>query len=193
MKYDTRQLFFQNYIYLVDNSKNWLKADYLIDHKPETIDIDDNVIKAFQLVNKLELGDTRDCYNIVKYFIDNARKISNSALKDIVLYGMFNYAFIVLANECLYNKLSENDDLAMTASKAFNVVSYLDNKTYRSNIMQILYKLEQAKENNSSYTSNYILANYYMVVRPFRKKYPVLLNEIRKAYDSDAPSFILDD
>ena len=106
---------------------------------------------------------------------------------------MFNYAFIVLANECLYNKLSENDDLAMTASKAFNVVSYLDNKTYRSNIMQILYKLEQAKENNSSYTSNYILANYYMVVRPFRKKYPVLLNEIRKAYDSDAPSFILDD
>lgn len=188
--YNHTQLFFQKYIYLIDNEKNWSKAEYLVDNLDWRIDADEAVIKALKLRNKLELSKTNECLELVEYFIGIADKITNEELKDIVLCNLFDYGFRLLANEYLYNKLDNKDSLAMTAAKALNVVSTLNTKTYRSHIIQIFNKLQKAKEAGTSYTSNYILANYYMVMNPFRKKYVVLVNEIRRVTEHDAHSFI---
>lgn len=188
--YNHTQLFFQKYIYLIDNEKNWSKAEYLVDNLDWRIDADEAVIKALKLRNKLELSKTNECLELVEYFIGIADKITNEELKDIVLCNLFDYGFRLLANEYLYNKLDNKDSLAMTAAKALNIVSTLNTKTYRSHIIQIFNKLQKAKEAGTSYTSNYILANYYMVMNPFRKKYVVLVNEIRRVTEHDAHSFI---
>lgn len=188
--YNHTQLFFQKYIYLIDNEKNWSKAEYLVDNLDCHVDVDEAVIKALKLRNKLELSKTNECLELVEYFIDIADKITNEELKDIVLCNLFDYGFRLLANEYLYNKLDNKDSLAMTAAKALNIVSTLNTKTYRSHIIQIFNKLQKAKEAGTSYTSNYILANYYMVMNPFRKKYVVLVNEIRRVTEHDAHSFI---
>lgn len=191
--YTAVDLFFQKYLYYIEEEKSWVKADKILSEMTDKNDIPEAVLKAISLRDKIELNKLHGCFSEIQYFIDNFDKIKDDILKEIVVCSLFDWAFKELANECLYNKIEDTTaTTAQLAKKAFDTVAEAKIKTYTSHVMQIYEKLEKAKKEKTPYTSNYILGNYYMVINPFRKKYVSYINEIKRSLKTNANNFVFD-
>lgn len=183
--YEASQLFMQKFIYLIETEHNWAKADNLISNIPEKVEIPEIIAKILQLRCKLELGKTSGIKKLVQYHMDKLEVAKNEGeILDIMLCNLFDYGFKLLVNECLYDKLKEENASAIFAKKALDCVYDCDSKTYSSHILQIYEKIEKAIAANTSYTSNYILANYLMVMQPFKTKLPNTINAIRNKFNT---------
>lgn len=190
------ELFMTKLLYLIDNEKNWAKVETLINGVSSNITIPLIVLNTILLRAKLELNKTSESKELIEYNlanIDNVVKSNDEDLRDIILCNLFDYSFRLLASENLYSKISSNDTLALFACSVLNKVALYDIKTYRSHIIQIFMKLKKAKDNNTAFTSNYILANYYMIMFPFKQKLVANIIALKRKLNTNANSFIFND
>ena len=192
--YSYVDLFFEKYLYLISEEKNWAKADSLLSNMPgnSKTDIPEVIIKAISFRNKLELGDLVAAKELATYFISCVNNIKEDVLLNIVLCNMFDYAFRILSVNGLYAKLADKDPLAVFADNIMTIIKNKDFKTYASHVMYVYDKLEKAKVTETSLSSNYILSNYYMIINPLRNKYSMFIKDIERKV-LDGVNFISND
>lgn len=196
--YTYSKLFFQKYLYLISEEKNWNKAEYLVANIYPKADVPEVIYNLLSFKSKLEVGNLREAKKFAEYFVENIDKIAKISqdgptIIDIALCCLFDYAFRVLVNQSMYDKIAENNELAIFACECLHTVSSHDTKTYKSHIMTFLEKVNKLKNDNKSYITNYVLVNYYLVMNIFNKKFPSVLKELGRSVCDNATSFILND